>query len=491
MADCVALCEATTKVRTATAIHLLRAVRSSRHSGMKAVWMAALLLLPVTLLAGESNTVYVIEIREDITHNTLFLIRRGVNEAAAKNASAIVLDMETNGGRVDVTEDIIQVLQHSPVKTYTYVNPKAFSAGAYIAAATDKIFMAPGSVIGAATPIVLTPGEGVANLPAAVQEKMTSAMRGLIRATAQQKGHNPDVFEAMVDADKGLTIDGKEISPKGKLLTVTADEAVKIYGMPAKPLLSAGTVKTLDDLLAKIGLAGATVERVKPYGFEVAARWITMLSPLLILVGMVAIYLELKAPGLGVPTMVAVICFGVYFLGFFVAGLAGWEEAALFVVGLLLVAFEVIFPGHLLSGIAGTILILAALMMAMIEKFPGGPAWPGLPALEIPILRVLGGFVGSVVVMIILGRYLPKSSFFRRMELVAATNTAEGYTTAAGEAKSLLGTTGVAETNLRPSGKGRFGEQLVDVVTEGDLIERGSKIKITEVQGARVVVEKA
>ena len=218
MADCAAPCEPFAKVRTATAIHLLRTTRGGIHSGMKALWMVALLLLPVTLpaplqagLAGENKTVFVIEIREDITHNTLFLVRRGVNEAAAKNASAIVLDMETNGGRVDVTEDIIQVLQHSPVKTYTYVNPKAFSAGAYIAAATDKIYMAPGSVIGAATPIVLTPGEGVANLPAAVQEKMTSAMRGLIRATAQQKGHNPDVFEAMVDADKGLTIDGEVI----------------------------------------------------------------------------------------------------------------------------------------------------------------------------------------------------------------------------------------------------------------------------------------
>jgi membrane-bound serine protease (ClpP class) len=458
---------------------------------MKAVWMAVLLLLPVTLLAGEAKSVCVIEIREDITHNTLYLVRRGVNEAAAKGASAIILDMETNGGRVDVTEDIIQVLEHSPVKTYTYVNPKAFSAGAYIAAATDKIYMAPGSVIGAATPIVLTPGEGVANLPAAVQEKMTSAMRGLIRATAQQKGHNPDVFEAMVDADKGLTIDGTEISPKGKLLTLTADDALKMYGTPIKPLLSAGTVKTLDDLLAKVGLAGATIERVKPYGFEVAARWITMLSPLLILVGLVAIYLELKAPGLGVPTAVAVICFGIYFAGFFVAGLAGWEEAALFVAGLGLIAFEVIFPGHLLSGIAGTVLIIAALMMAMIEKFPGGPVWPGWPALEIPIFRVLGGFVGSVVVMMILGRYLPKSTLFHKMELATATNSADGYTTATSAAKSLLGTTGVAETNLRPSGSGRFGDRLVDVVTEGDLIERGAKIKITQVEGARVVVEKA
>jgi membrane-bound serine protease (ClpP class) len=96
--------------------------------------------------------------------------------------------------------------------------------------------------------------------------------------------------------------------------------------------------------------------------------------------------------------------------------------------------------------------------------------------------------VGAAITGIILGRYLPKSALFRRMELAAATSAAEGYTASRGEAKSLLGATGVAETNLRPSGKGRFGEQLVDVVTEGDLIERGAPITILKVEGSRVVV---
>ena len=200
-----------------------------------------------------------------------------------------------------------------------------------------------------------------------------------------------------------------------------------------------------------------------------------------------AIYLELKAPGLTVPAAVAAVCFAIYFLGFFVAGLAGWEEAALFVAGLGLIGFEVLFPGHLLSGIAGILLIMAALMMAMIEKLSGSPVWPGWPQLEIPMVKVLGSFVGSVVVMIILGRYLPKSPWFQKMELVAATT----HSASTGEATALLGATGVAETNLRPSGTGRFGERLVDVVTEGDLIERGAKIKIMQVQGARVVVERA
>jgi len=439
--------------------------------------------------AFAKSTVYVVSIREDITHNTLFLVRRALREAAGKKADALVLDMETNGGRVDATEEIIKLLEHAPMKTYTFVNPKAFSAGAYIAAATDKIFMAPGSVIGAATPLILAPGGGgVAELPKDIQEKMTSAMRALIRATAQEKGHNPDVFEAMVDRELGLTIEGVEVVAKGKLLTLTNKEAGQAYGLPPKPLLSAGTVKSLDELLATVSLTGAVVERVEPYGFEVAARWITALSPLLILVGLVAIYLEIKAPGLGAPAIVALICFGVYFAGFFVAGLAGWEEVALFVVGLGLVAVEVIFPGHLLSGVAGTLLIIGALVMAMIQRWPGGPVWPGWADLQGPLLRVTGGFVGSVVVTMILGHYLPKSSLFAKMELGASTSSAAGYTSAIGTAKSLLGATGIADTQLRPSGKGKFGDELVDVVTEGELIERGVSIKITQVQGARVVV---
>ena len=453
-------------------------------------WVMAICLLCPLVGTANGATVCVVPVKEEITHNTLFLLRRAVREANEKGAVALVIEMDTNGGHVDVTEDIIRLLENAPMKTYTFVNPKAYSAGAFIACATDQIFMAPGSVIGAATPVVVVPGQGVADLPKSYEQKMISAMRGLIRATAQQKGHNPDVFEAMVDSDKEVVIDGKTINPKGSLLTLTADEAACSYGKPPKPLLSVGTTKTLDDLLSKVQLAGAGIEHVKPFGFEIAARWITTLSPLLIMVGLVAIYLELKAPGLGVPTVVAVICFALYFLSFFIAGLAGWEEVALFVVGVILLGVELLFPGHLLSGVAGVCLILIALMLAMIEKYPGGPMLPAWSQWEIPLVKVLGAFVGSVVVMMIAGHFLPRTSLFHRMELTAATSAADGYTTASNEAKSLLGATGVADTNLRPSGKGRFGDQLVDVVTEGDLIERGTPIKIMQVHGARIVVKR-
>jgi membrane-bound serine protease (ClpP class) len=452
----------------------------------------ALFLAPIASRAAAEQSVCVVTIHEDITHNTLYLVRRGLREADEKKAAAIVLDMSTNGGRVDVTEEIIRLLENSPIKTYMFVNDKAYSAGAFIAAATDKIFMVPGSVIGAATPVMLVPGSGVQELPKSYEEKLTSAMRARIRATAQQKGHDPDVFEAMVDADRGLKIGDKEITAKGKLLTLTSDEAARAYGHPPKPLLSAGTVKSLDELLEKVDLKGASTFTVTPSGFEQLARWITTISPILLLIGFLALYLELSHPGVSLPGLVAVLCFGIYFLGYFLAGLAGWEEVGLFAFGLILLAVEFfLFPGHFVSAALGTIAVLAALVLAMTGHMPGEPRLPSWPQLQIPLLKVFGGAIGAGIAALALGRYLPKSTLFRKMELAAATNTAEGYTSSVGEAKSLLGTTGIAETNLRPSGKGRFGERLVDVVTEGDMIEKGMSITIVEVQGSRVVVKRA
>jgi membrane-bound serine protease (ClpP class) len=456
-----------------------------------ALLLAVALGIPISVRAADKLVVCVLSIHEEITQNTLYLVRRGLREAEEKKATAVIIEMRTNGGLVDVTEEIIRLLERAPMKTYTYVDDKAYSAGAFIAASTDKIFMAPGSVIGAATPIMVG-GSGVQELSKSYEEKLTSAMRARIRATAQEKGHNPDVFEAMVDADRGLTIDKKEITPKGKLLTLTNEEAAHEYGTPARPLLSAGTVKSLDELLEKVGLSGALTFEVVPSGFEQLARWITTISPLLILVGFLALYIELSHPGVALPAIVAVICFAIYFLGYIVAGLAGWEEVGLFVFGVLLLAVEFfLFPGHFLSAALGTVAVLAALVLAMAGHLPGAPILPSWEQVQMPLMKVFGSMIGAFVVAMLLGRYLPKSTLFRKMELVAVTSTADGYTSSLGEAKALLGVAGVAETNLRPSGKGRFGDKLVDVVTEGDLIERGKPITIVEVQGSRVVVKAA
>jgi membrane-bound serine protease (ClpP class) len=210
------------------------------------------------------------------------------------------------------------------------------------------------------------------------------------------------------------------------------------------------------------------------------------------MIGFLALYIELSHPGVALPALVAVVCFAIYFLGYFVAGLSGWEQVALFVFGVVLLAVEFfLFPGHFLSAALGTIAVLAALILAMTGHLPGEPWVPHWSQLQLPMIKVLGAFAGALVLAAMIGRYLPKSALFRKMELVAATSSAEGYTSATGDAKSLIGEAGIAETTLRPSGKGRFGERLVDVVTQGDMIAKGERIRIVQVEGSRVVVTRA
>jgi len=121
---------------------------------------------PAAEIQAASKKVYVLPVREDIMPPLVYLVRRGVKEAMEAKADLLVLDMKTNGGRVDTTREIISILEQFPGDTLTYVNKDAFSAGAFISVATKRIYMAPGSVIGAAAPIMLSPGgEGIEKVP--------------------------------------------------------------------------------------------------------------------------------------------------------------------------------------------------------------------------------------------------------------------------------------------------------------------------------------
>src|SRR5947208_9062047 len=193
--------------------------------------LAAVLLLTF-LLPGEfgargsestgpgQKKVYVLPIRDDIMPPLVYLVRRGVKEAMEARADLLVLDMDTNGGRVDVTEEIIEILNNFKGQTATFVNKKAFSAGAFISIATQKIFMAPQSVIGAAAPIMLIPGGAPQDMPETMQAKMNAALCALARTSAEKNGYNPSVVEKMIDKGKELKIDGTVIKEKGELLAL-------------------------------------------------------------------------------------------------------------------------------------------------------------------------------------------------------------------------------------------------------------------------------
>ena len=319
-------------------------------------------------------------------------------------ADLLVLDMETNGGRVDVTEEIIEILNKFKGQTVTYVNRKAFSAGAFISVATQKIFMAPQSVIGAAAPMLMIPGGGPAEMPQTVEAKMTSGVRALVRANAEKNGYNVDVVEAMIDKTKRLEIDGEVLNEKGQILTLTNVQAEKKYGEPPKPLLSSGTVETIGALLAELGFGDAQRVDVKPTGVEKIAAWINAISPLLLIIGAIGLYIEFKTPGFGLPGIVGITALVVYFVGGYIAALSGMEWAALFVVGLVLVALEFfVFPGTTLLGFAGALCMLVAIIMAMVDIYPSAPGLPAPLRFSVPVDKIVSTLTSRCSV-----RWLPR-----------------------------------------------------------------------------------
>ena len=455
--------------------------------GMLAGGAASLPAAPAAPVeAARAPLVYVIPVHGEVEQSLVYLVRRGVREAAAKKADFLVLDMDTPGGRTDSMGEIVKALDSFPDQgnTVTYVNKKAASAGAFIASATRHIYMAPGSVIGAATPVMVSSSQEVQKLPESYEKKITSFFEATGRATAESHGHNPAVFAAMVDRERGLTIDGAEIVAKGSILTLTNLEAEKKYGHPPQNLLSEGTVPTLDALAAQLGGPNVRVVTLEPTGFEKLGRFLVVIAPFLLTAGMILGYLEFKAPGTMLFGVLAALCFLIFFFGQYVAGMSGWEPVVLFLVGLALVAAEFfLVPGLVLPVVTGLLLIIAAFLYAMLNHAPGASL---LGELRGPLLRLFLSMAMALAVIAFLARYLAASKLFTRALEKA---TPHGAAVLGRPALAVrIGEEGEALPLLRPAGTARIGGRRVDVVSEGDYIAAGSRVRVTQVEGIRVVV---
>lgn len=447
----------------------------------KLLWILALFVQAGSAVA--EGLVYVIPVHGEIEPALVYLARRGVKEAVVRGAAALVLDLDTPGGRADSMEEMIRVVEHFPNQeaTYSYIDPKALSAGAFLAAATRHIYMAPGSVIGAATPVLASPGGGApTNVPESYEKKILSAYQALVRATAERHGHNPAVFEAMVDRESGLWIGGVALLPKGRVLTLTDAEAGRRYGKPPEPLLSEGTVADLRSLVLRIG-ASRFLE-LRPTGFEQLARALVALGPLLLGLGLFLGYWELKTGGsLGLFGGAALLCFLLYFFGHYLAGLSGWEPLFLFLLGAGLVTLEIFFfPGLFLPIMVGLILVVLGLLYAMVDRYPKEALWLGVERLSGPLLSLGLAAIGAFVLGTIAARFLPVRRLGMGPEGISAQKTTPPV---------YPGEVGIAVTVLRPSGTGRFGHKVVDVVTSGAFVAAGSRVRIVSVEGVRIVVE--
>lgn len=445
---------------------------------------------------SEGGIVYVIPIHNMIERGLVYFIHHRLEDASQKGAVAIIFDIKTPGGRLDATEEIVRMLLELKVPTYAFVNDRAISAGAIVALATDKIYMSPSALIGDAMPIIISPFGGVQPLPEELREKMLSPTVALIRMVAQRKGHDTELAEAMVRPEKEYKIGEKVISAKGNLVTLTSEDAQQIVGegTSARQLLSAGTVQNIHELLKLEGLDKCEVVTLSTSPAEKIARVIDSfpVSGILLALGLLGLYIELKTPGFGLPGIAGIALLLLWFWGHHIAGLAGAEEVLLFVLGIMLLLLEIfVIPGFGITGIIGMSLIVLGILMSMVEHYPDRPFYEINPH---DITIAIWKFGIAIIVLFIggwfTGKIIPRTTLLQKVGLESTLNKA---TVTSGTVTNSVevGMRGVAITLLRPSGIGVFEGKRLDVIARGDFIEQGAEIVIAEVHGNRIVVDRS
>lgn len=396
-------------------------------------------------------------------------IERTLAEAEASGARAVVLDIETFGGRVDAAERIVSSVSRAEVPVYAYVNMYAYSAGAMIALSAERILMRRGAAMGAVTPV---DGQGVK-----ASEKMVSVMRGRMRALAEARGLDPAVAEAMVDEE--IEVEG--IVERGKLLTLTAEEA--------QALGYAEVVDGWTELAGALGFASAPVVRAEVNWAERLVRFFTnpVIAPFLLSIGFLGLIVEIKTAGFGLAGAAGLLSLGLFFGSHLLVGLAGIESIILLGAGIVLLAVEIlVIPGLGLFGIAGGLALAGGIFMAMLGDLPVGADFTRAAAvLSAAVLLVLASAWALL-------RTLPGNWRLQRsgVLLSQSTDRREGYTSGSMRPE-LVGAEGVAITALRPAGMGLFGDERIDVVSESEWIEEGTRIRVLSAEGYRHIVRAA
>lgn len=392
-------------------------------------------------------------------------IARSIREAEEQGAAAVVLDIDTPGGRIDAAWEIIDDVRETDLPVYAYVNRRALSAGAMIALSADRLYMRPGATIGAATPV---DGEGTK-----ASEKMVSAMRSEFRALAEERDFDPQIAAAMVDE----RIDVPGVVGAGELLTLTTNEALDLG-------VATGEVDDYDALLAATGLEGASTVDTRPNWAEGVVRFLSnpLVAPFLLSFGFLGLLIEIKTPTFGLAGGLGLLSLAAFFGARYLVNLAGMEEMLLLGVGVVLIAAEVlVIPGVGLAGVAGTIAILASATLSMVGSYPSMPE----------VISSLGFIAVAILLVAVfafaLVRHLPYSRSLRGILLDSTTSREAGYLSAP-EREDLIGAVGTTITALRPSGTATFGDERIDVVTEGPFLDAGVPVKILRADGYRHVV---
>lgn len=437
------------------------------------------------------NLIFKIDIKKEIGSTTWLYIQEGFREANEKNASAILIHMNTYGGEVVYADSIRTKILNSTIPVYVFVDNNAASAGALISIACDKIFIRPGGSIGAAT-VVNQTGE---QMP----DKYQSYMRATMRATAEAQGkdtliqdgdtiikwkRDPLIAEAMVD-DRTV-IPG--IIDSGKTLTFTALEAVK-YGY------AEGIANNVDEVITKfLMIKDYTLETFRPTTFDNLKGFLmsTFVQGILIMLIIGGIYFELQTPGIGFPLGVAITAAVLYFAPLYMDGLAANWEILIFIIGLALLAIEIfVIPGFGLAGISGIILIFSGLVLSLLDNIDFDFTGVNTSKIARAMFTVTVGIGAGFGLMIYLSSKIGAKGLFRNVALKTSMENASGYIGVPMEQKELIGKSGTAHTDLRPSGRVEVDGQIYDAVSDEGFIEKNSSVRIVKYETGQIYVVRA
>ena len=490
--------------------------------------LCAVLLAEVSVRpkpAAEVKTAAVINCHGMIDEGLYKSIVRRSQEAIDAGADYIFFDVQTYGGLVDSADDISKFLIHDvagKAHTVAYISKEAISAGAMVSVACKDIIMRTSTTIGCSAPIVMG-----GTLEGVEREKAESFVRAAFSRAAEANGYPEALLKSMVTQQievwqvtnhatgrkeyfeaEFLPTDPNAYDVKNKRLIVKDDEILTLTDSKAYEYgIARAVVKDLDGALAFLaerdGVAFSdTILKFDTLWSEELVRWIN--SPavvsVLVLGILLGIYVELNTPGLGLPSLLAVTCLVILVGSRYLTGMANWIEIAILILGIVLLLVEIfVIPGFGVAGFLGIACLLVGLFGMFVRSAPGEIPWPKDPIaweeMTNGLMGVAVGFVAFLAAAFVLSRYMDRIPFLRSFVLTAyvgkpSPKTAVVYDTAAdGQTTGFsVGQVGKAISSLRPAGKARFDEQLADVVTSGEYLEKGVSVKILEIHGNRIVV---
>lgn len=423
-----------------------------------------------------SNIIYVFDIKKEIAPPVWHQTQKALNEAQNLHARAIFIHMNTYGGMLNSADSIRTALLQSKIPVYVFIDNNAASAGALISIACDSIYMSPGANIGAAT-VVDQQGK-------VLPDKYQSYMRSMMRATAEAKGRDPQIAQAMVDPR--IYVAG--VSDSGQVLTFTSREAIAHNFCQAQ----ANSIPQI--IKERLGEKDYTLVRqtLKPMDKVIGFLINPMISGILIMIIVGGIYFELQSPGIGFPLGAAAVAALLYFSPLYLEGLAENWEILLFIIGVILIALEIFaIPGFGVAGISGIILLFTGLTLSMIDNigtdFTGIALGDIASAFSIVVTSSFLALVGSFY----LGKKMLTSTLFGQLALDTVQDAQQGYTSAVSAYNQLIGKTGTTHTMLRPAGKILINDELYDATAETGYIEKNQQVRVVKYHNAQLIVTKA